>query len=361
VASNITDGLGGQPLSGVVQTTDGPVFMGDLRGAAWVLSAAGSATPLAQIVELGEQPIFRVSLSDGTSVETTQKHPWRILSRGWERTVDTHWLLTHKLERDTGWEYRLPSAGPAEYADADLPLDPYMLGALLGDGSFREHGSATLTSMDPAVIKRVGENLPNGDSLTVRTDPRSDGQLVVGYVRGPGRGARSTTRVALEALGLWGLRSEQKFIPDSYLSGSVAQREALCQGLMDTDGFTPTRTNSIVFGTSSPSLRDTFTKLVWSLGGTATWRSRIPTYQGGTGLEHYTGTICFPNSLRPYHGKRADALGPRSFGLPRRYVTSVEPVGVARARAIELASCTPLYLAGEALIVMHGLPVNCGH
>ena len=343
--------LWGQPISGVVQTAHGPVRIADLSVEDRVLlSDDGAPTSISQIIELGEQPIFRIHLSDGVSVRVTEWHQWRILSRGWERTVDTRWLLSHQLERDTGWNYRLPAAGAAQYEEIALPLDPYVLGAFLGDGSFRM-GGAVLTNADPAVIERVASSLPEGDSLTISEDKRSPG-LLNGYVKGGADRTGSATKKTVESLGLWGLRSEEKFIPEIFHQGSLAQREALCQGLMDTDGFTPTETNSIVFGTSSPALRDGFTRLVWSLGGTASWKSRIPTYQNGQGLESFTGTICLPNEANPYYGRKAVFLNARSFGLPRRFVVGVEADGVEEARALVLPGRSPHYLADDALIVM---------
>ncbi|MBI2492047.1 MAG: hypothetical protein HYV94_08125 [Candidatus Rokubacteria bacterium] len=41
----------------------------------------------------------------------------------------------------------------------------------------------------------------------------------------------------LRALGLWGVRSEEKFIPDVYLGAPREARLELLRGLMDTDGW----------------------------------------------------------------------------------------------------------------------------
>lgn len=337
---------GGLPVDEVVQTPLGPRTVGELDKSSKVLGGDGRSRTVLNVRRLGEQEIFKIAFTDGTSLRTTSTQPWQILSHGWSRTVDTEWLMTHKLERQSGWSYRIPPSGLAYYEQAELPLNPYVLGALLGDGSFRERGGATLTGTDPVVFDEVRSNLPEGDTLRVTSDKRNE-RVLKGYI---GRNRkRSMTREALEAFGLWGLRSENKFIPPPYLVGSVEQRLALLQGLMDTDGWTPSHTNTIAYSTSSPQLRDDFTTLIWSLGGIATWKTKKdPRYQNGFGLDHFQGRICLPNDVLPYRGQRGLALRDRSFGLPRRYVTSVEPDGTAEAANLVLVDGST-YLVGRQL------------
>jgi hypothetical protein len=96
--------------------------------------------------------------------------------------------------------------------DAVLPVPAYTLGAWLGDGTSREGG---FTNPDAEVIDWI-----RADGYQV-TDCTKD---TAWYIRGLMTDLRD-----LDVL-------EDKHIPARYLRGSRAQRLALLQGLMDTDG-----------------------------------------------------------------------------------------------------------------------------
>lgn len=72
----------------------------------------------------------------------------------------------------------------------------------------------------------------------------------------------------LHRLGLLGLSSNEKFIPDEYMYTSIENRYALLQGLMDTDGHAHKSRGSAFFYTTSDRLSKQVEELVRSLGGT---------------------------------------------------------------------------------------------
>jgi len=111
-----------------------------------------------------------------------------------------------------------------------LGLDPYALGLLLGDGSFRG-GTPRFTKPEPQLHAALRDALP-GNALTVIGDP-DDGQLSL-----PARAGPNPLTAALRDLGLWGVLSQDKFVPSAYLLASPEDRLALVQGLLDTDGWT---------------------------------------------------------------------------------------------------------------------------
>lgn len=101
--------------------------------------------------------------------------------------------------------------------DAVLPVPAYTLGAWLGDGTSREGG---FTNPEPEIIDWI-----RADGYQV-TDCTRD---ITWYIRGLMTDLRD-----LDVL-------ENKHIPARYLRGSRAQRLALLQGLMDTDGTASTQ------------------------------------------------------------------------------------------------------------------------
>lgn len=108
--------------------------------------------------------------------------------------------------------YGIRAIDAVDGPDAVLPVPAYTLGAWLGDGTSREGG---FTNPDAEVIDWI-----RADGYQV-TDCTAD---YTWYIRGLMQDLRD-----LDLL-------ENKHIPARYLRGSRAQRLALLQGLMDTDG-----------------------------------------------------------------------------------------------------------------------------
>src|SRR2546421_12197270 len=81
---------------------------------------------------------------------------------------------------------------------------------------------------------------------------------------------------ALRTLGLWSVRSDEKFIPDIFLSASPRARLDLLAGLMDTDGWAE-RWGSARFCSTSERLARGVADLVRSPGGWGPVRRGNPT------------------------------------------------------------------------------------
>ena len=117
-----------------------------------------------------------------------------------------------------------------------LPIDPYFLGLLLGDGHIG-HSTPIMSTTDPEILKEI-EN--QAALLGMRVSKRL---YVVGACPSYGicnktrKGSlKNTISEKLEKLELLGLIGEDKFIPHIYKISSREDRLALLAGLLDTDG-----------------------------------------------------------------------------------------------------------------------------
>src|SRR5438874_7320699 len=126
-----------QPLDARVKTLMGWKRMGDLRLGDELASVDGRRSLVSGIFPQGARPIYRVAFSDDRSTRCTGEHLWRVYSRGWReaRTLTTErvaQMLQAKRYRHRLW-IDVPSG---EYGHSEaLPVDPYVLGAVLGEGT----------------------------------------------------------------------------------------------------------------------------------------------------------------------------------------------------------------------------------
>src|SRR5439155_3123592 len=140
--------------------------------------------------------------------------------------------------------HAIPAARPLHLPDAALPIDPYVLGCLLGGGGSRGTGRIACDPEDLAWL--VAEFCALGYDPAA-WDPGHFGV----------RGLRSEWR----SLGL----TAGKHIPAVYLRASFVQRLALAQGLIDSGGYVDDH-GAYRFSNTNKQLADGFAELALSLG-----------------------------------------------------------------------------------------------
>ncbi|MGA8031360.1 MAG: DnaB-like helicase N-terminal domain-containing protein, partial [Casimicrobiaceae bacterium] len=215
-----------QPLDARVRMLDGWKAMGDLRVGDALASVDGTPSFVSGIYPQGPRQVYRVSFSDGRSCECCAEHLWRVHYRDWPqprvlRTDRVAAMLARKRYRGRLWidmpdgEFGAPEA---------LPVDPWVLGALLGDGNLTEttvRFSTAVEAMRDRMAQRVDASL--GLAHAGGVDWR-----IVQRSRGHQNGVAGMTpnglTQAIRSLGLWGLQSHEKFIPRPFLDASRAQR-----------------------------------------------------------------------------------------------------------------------------------------
>jgi hypothetical protein len=113
-----------------------------------------------------------------------------------------------------------------------LPVDPYFLGVLLGDGCLRNR--VAITNTEPN-IKRVIRKQAKAWGLEIKPDGEV-GDSSTSYVLSSGRGGTNPLREKLIELGLFNTTSGTKFIPQEYKTAPAKSRQQILAGLLDTDG-----------------------------------------------------------------------------------------------------------------------------
>lgn len=163
---------------------------------------------------------------------------------------------------------------PVEYSSKELPIDPYLLGYALGDGSFQ--GSQIRLHVQELDYEELIINLGDVTIGKVYTDVRyNESNPVKSF------GVLKQNK-ALRELALDDVSCKDKFVPVMYKFGSINQRIALLQGLLDSDGTIDKGGRRIRFSNTSRQLAEDVAELVRSLGGYAT----ITTYEGVLGTRN---------------------------------------------------------------------------
>lgn len=363
-------GLGkAQPVDEPVLTPGGWRAIGDITVGDQVISADGKPTRVTGVYPQGQRPILTVTFTDGAQVRCDEDHLWTVAKdadvfheRPW-RVLTTRQILDLGLREPCGkspdrYAWRIPIVQPVAHPAASLPIDPYVLGVLLGDGSFRREGGPIFTTIDTEIAAEVKSRLP-GRMRMVEFALGHNAQnyrLVV-----EGNTNWNKTNPYLAATKHWGLHgrlAHEKFIPPEYLTASIEQRLDLLCGLMDTDGFAA-KDGTIQFGSSSPQLAADVTALVQSLGGTARQATKIPTYvhrgERRVGRTHFTLTLRLPNGTVPFLLPRKVERCRDRYYVPMRKIASIEAAGLAEAVCIAVENPSRLYVTRNYVVTHNTL------
>jgi replicative DNA helicase len=345
-----------QPLDARVRTPHGWKEMGDLAVGDALASVDGAPSIVTGVFPQGEKQIYRVTFSDGRSTECCAEHLWRVHYRDWDhpRTVTTKTLI-EMLQR-VRYRSRLwidMASGDFGHND-NLPMDPWLLGALLGDGSLCGT-SLRFSNVCAEVLDRVRERIES--TMELVSAGRCDYRIVRtdrGHVADVAGGAGNPLKKALEDMGLWGATSELKFIPQCYLDATREVRLELLRGLLDTDGWVE-RWGSIRLSTASRRLADDVALLVRSLGGWCSIIEKAPRYTyKGESMAGRPAYVCHISHPEP---RSLVLMSEKQGRLPERWtrqkrltVKSIEPTRMAAAQCISVSHGSRLYLTDDYVV-----------
>jgi phosphate starvation-inducible protein PhoH and related proteins len=356
-----------------VLTPDGFRPIGSLAVGDLVIGSSGEPTPVLGVYPQGEKDMYRLTTQDGASVLCSGDHLWSVTTRDDRRrgkpfrVLQTSEMIGN-LRANHYHRYELPMhSAPVCFPYEPVPVDPYALGLLLGDGSVAGTTTPSFTTTDVELAWEMQRLLPG-----TQVKPRHRGQYLLSQSTSPWAstvGVENPLTGAMRRLGLYGTRSMTKFVPGLYLYNSAKVRLAVLQGLLDTDGGPVTqrgRTCRIQYTTVSPQLRDDVIFLVRSLGGIAYSRvrpavGRAPHLVKGRLVHHrhdaYIIDIRLPEGIEPFRltRKREKYQAEGGGGRPMRFIESIEPEGTAEAVCISVAAADSLYTTEDFLLTHNTL------
>jgi superfamily II DNA or RNA helicase len=156
---------------------------------------------------------------------------------------------------------------PINFPKKELPLEPYLLGLMLGDGTVK--GQLGVTNTDPEIIAYVYD-IAKKYNLSIRKS------RITYYFRSQEKTIGKNPLVnIMRSLGLFGKGSGDKFIPLDFKTGDEEQRLEVLAGLLDTDGSLSK--NGYDYISKSKQLAEDVIFLARSLGMSAYLKEKICT------------------------------------------------------------------------------------
>lgn len=342
-----------QPLDTKIITPTGYKLMRDISVGDDVIGCDGKPHKVVGVFPQGKKEIFEVTFGDKTKTRCCKEHLWNVglitqrNRHDCKHVMSLEEIMSKPLRTKKGYKYRIPVCKPVQYdLQNDLPLDPYLLGALIGDGCLtlkrnpaNRNTTIYFSNVENDVIDRVDESLHiYGASL--KRNEKTQCEYVV-----CGSGAQ-TLKSKIKELGL-DVKSPDRFIPEQYLTAGIEQRKRLLEGLFDTDGSVA-KNGCFSYSTKSERLASDISRLCQSLG----YRAMVKKYEK---RNEFAVIILTKNDIfkSSKHKERASShYGDVSRTVSRDTMTIVDikPVGEEECQCIMVDSDKHTYLCDDFIV-----------
>jgi replicative DNA helicase len=308
--------------------------LGDIEIEDEVATPSGKHAKVIDIFEHPKKERIQLEFKDGRISGCCEDHLWKIYNKnfksdtnpdGW-KVVDTKDLLRLMDQKSDTRRFYIPLMNDSNIGE-ELPIHPYILGILLGDGHI-SNGFVSFTTADIEVVNKVKQHLTAGYTLA---EHKSENKCPSYNITGENHISENYYTKHLSLMGLYGKLSGEKFIPDICYRLSLDDKKELLQGLIDSNGSTD---NNLSYSTISFGLACGVQHLVRSIGGQA-WiahRDTMYTYKGekGQGQSSYRINIRYKNPKElVYLPRKKDKLSDNyQYSDLKLEITNIERTGI---------------------------------
>ncbi|CAB4918694.1 unannotated protein [freshwater metagenome] len=367
-------------------TPAGWTTMGEVRVGDELYAADGRPTRVVAATDVMlDRPCYEVTFSDGSVIVADGEHQWLTETRAARKSrwaADNHYnrsknqrihasvVTTEEIARTVraGAEERanhaVLNAGALTGHDRRLPIDPYVLGAWLGDG---HSAGGRITCETPEIPMRIegrgytvtslgnmlySIRIPRAAATERGVCPDCSGDMHGTYLCGACQQDHGSFTALLRTVGVL----NDKHIPSAYLRASEEARRDLLAGLLDTDGTVVKGVGSVQFAVTSERLADTVHELVVSLGyrcGRTTKRVKGRSEASSTCHILNFSTVDDVFKLERKALLHKEERPTSTVRIGKRYITSVQRIESVPVRCVQVDNDDHLYLAGRSMIPTH--------
>lgn len=364
--------LGDQPgvgkamdLDSLISTPFGWIRMGDIKIGDEIHDRFGGTSFVTGIYPQGKKDLYKITFNDNSSAKCCIEHLWKVRDKNRRQRGDD-WVVKSlgdllnigitdkvspsraKTNRKPSLKWEIPIADSVFYPDVNFIIEPYVLGALIGDGYIcGKNIEISIPDHQLQIKNNIELKLPNEFKLYEdRTAVCPQYRITRNHSVG-----KNIIKSEIKKLGL-NVKSGDKFIPSSYLKGSIEQRKDLLKGLMDTDGSCDRNRSN--FHTTSHRLALNIVELTQSLGGIA----KINTYDRSfenKGIEYRVNikTPFCPFTLED----KISQWNPAKKNRISKYISKVELLETGVEQQCISVSCSDhTYLTDNYIVTHNTLP-----
>jgi len=221
-------------LNTPIPTPSGFKLLGDILEGDEIYSGEGDVCNVTGLSEINNTPeSYEILFSNDEKIRGCGEHLWRVKTKDDIKYGSKHRIINtmdmidilYQGKKRPELNISIDRPNPVDCIDKDLPIDPYLLGLWLGDGT--TYG-ATITGEEEDLtfyISQLKDKTPYEFHIRDKSH--------YAHKRTPTLSITKGFQVDLKKNNLFG----NKHIPDIYFSGSKKQRLQLLAGLLDSDGW----------------------------------------------------------------------------------------------------------------------------
>ena len=334
-----------------IPTPEGFTSMGDLQVGDIVFDEMGKPCHVVAKSEVDDkEQAYRITFKDGSSIVAGERHLWNAeyiygkrkavqwtTGEIYKRTTRYRQRFSDRPEAQRESLIRIPVCGALQTQEAEVPVDPYLYGYWLGNGS------------------------ANRPEITVQNCDVDDLIAFIPYQlhnRYPQVCGGSERLVYFELKKILVPNFRDKVIRPEYLRASETQRWELLQGLMDSDGCIGDRKAQSVYVSTILQLAESVRELLWSLGIKNAMTTTPLTKRGVP-----TGETLYQIRFTTFDDQPTSRLSRKSERSRERvkltrscfhYLEDIQPVSrPVKMQCIQVDSPSHQYLAGRSMVPTH--------
>ena len=334
----------------------------------------GGQERVIQLHPIEVHPYYRVTFVDGTHIDCSEGHLWKIRVSGrktkrydkdgirddwriWTTKMMYAFFEKKKNKRSSFGGLSVPLCEPISFTRPITPTTPrpipaYVLGALIGDGCvsdtcLQKARCVVFTSIDDYIAERFASYGINMSHWHYKQGTKCKEYRIYD----------KKIKSGIQLLKLDGHTAKTKFIPQAYKFATIKERKELLQGLIDTDGYVDVR-GHITYTTISKNLAEDVAFVVRSLGGMSAISKKRGRYKDKSGISHecqlaYNVSIStkFNNEIVSLPRKK-ERISPIGYTDGKKYyfeksIKDIEFLGRKKGRCITVDNPSGLYIAND--------------
>jgi superfamily II DNA or RNA helicase len=336
-----------QPLNSLVATPMGFKKMGEITVGDDVLVPSGGSAKVSGVFPQGKKKILKIIFSNGDSVECCEDHLWKVnaLCDKYEGKILNAKTIKNKLKCPNGENrFDIDSPKSIDFKDQIVPIDPYLMGLLLGKGSFQFKNSIGIKIKELEILNNISSSLIDNCCIKQSKNKKFSFKITCKQ--------KNPYVSAIKKLGLYEKKANQKFVPQPYLYNNKEKRLALLQGLMDANGNI-SKKGKMIFISKSLELTESVKWLVQSLGGVSCKSKKIKKV-------YYAIYFTLPENIIPFKLKwKKNRCSMRCVLNENRKICDVVEIGYKECQCIMVDHPEHLYVT-DNFIITHNTFIMLG-